>query len=248
MPSRHSPAVDGHTEAFRVKMADRGGFMNMPRWSRLWSGPRFLSFVLGLTIGLALAFPFAAPLIGTKIPEAAATLWGSALGAIAAVAGALLVAKEVQASQRRNAAGLVVKMVRPSLFFLEELCDVYGAPSKRQDYTEIDQEPDVLPPERWGKVRSSVKTLLEEYELLQRKLHRVDAAINGLGPEDLSLVLNLEAALAGMVDSVKVLEKRAMEPGLSVYPGHASWSQRFALLVFLSQLKDLVGALRVSSE
>jgi hypothetical protein len=186
----------------------------------------------GIAIGVLVAFPLAAPLMGGKILEPVATLWGSALGAIAAVSGALWVAERQASQQRKNATALVRAMLHPVAFHLEELKDRYG-PASQPHPPENDEEPYVLAPEDWSKILSLAETVIERHIEFERKIHRVEAALNLLGPTEMEVFFELEAELKSAISvAVRPLRQRASEPGLRMYSGHASWSIRFALGIF----------------
>ncbi|WP_421955637.1 hypothetical protein [Polaromonas sp.] len=174
--------------------------------------------------------------MGSVIPESAATLWGSALGAIVAIAGAQWVAKEQQRTQRHNAAGLVRESYSRVLFSLDELCYVYGAPTTRADHAENDNEPNPLSCEDWAQIRDFAGVLLENYAHLKSKSHRVDAAVTLLGQEELEAFLFLETEVEAMIELVQKLHEKAREPPVRMYGSPASWSQRFALGIFFNHI------------
>ncbi|MDO9420411.1 MAG: hypothetical protein Q7T66_07105 [Herminiimonas sp.] len=202
--------------------------------------------IIGFGAGILFAFPIAAPILGGVIPDAAATLWGSALGAVMAVAGALWVAERSSKEQQRKATALVLEMVRPIAFFLDELRGVYGYPVDRDDHAENDKEPDPLTPDDWSEVRDAIETLTDQHRSLLNKLHRVDAVLNNLAPSDLATYFYLESEIEGLMESVAILREEASQPGISFYSAPASWGGRFALTLFAKHIDEYIKKLEVS--
>lgn len=203
--------------------------------------------ICGVAIGILVAFPLAAPLMGGKILEPVATLWGSALGAIAAVSGALWVAERQVSQQRRNAAALVYSLLHGVSFALQELHEVYGPP-QRAHPDPTDEEPDVFTPDDWSAVADHAKAVMDEYDALKRRIHRLEAALNMLGPREMETVFFLESEIENAVrDSVGSLLKRSSETGLRFYPGHPSWGARFALMVFNGHVQEYMSQLQKAS-
>lgn len=208
-------------------------------------GPNLWVLVAGVGGGMLLALPFSAPVMGAVLPDAAATLWGAALGAAIAVAGAMWAAQAVERRKKQDAVALIVAMVGPIAFFLDELASVYGPPSSSHP-TDTDQEPDVLDPSDWQQVHSSATHLLGRIDLLARRTHRIDAVLAVLGVEALDAYFSFETELEAVVEIAKNVEKEASKPGLRLYPQHPRWSVRFALRVHNSHITESLGKLRLA--
>jgi hypothetical protein len=205
------------------------------------------ALIVGFGIGVLAAFPFAAPVIGSVIPESAATLWGSALGALIAVGGAFWVSDHSQRAIRRNAAAIVLEVVDATVSWLEDLSNAYGHPVAREDAAEHDDEPDILTPENWNSVRASVDAVFAEYGAMNKKMHRVEGVITMLGLEELRSYLALELELELAMSVAESIRKRASERGLHFYPGPASWSARSFLFESVRNLQPHLETLRMAS-
>lgn len=198
-------------------------------------------------VGALIAFPIVAQFFAAKLLEPVASLWGSALGAWAAIAGAFWVADRQASQQRRSAAALVHAMFHPLVFHLDELAFFYGAPTSPHP-RENDEEPDLLDPEQWASVRLSASLVKAEYEKLKQRMHRVEAVLHLLGPDEMRSVFDLESELAEQIPQVVArLHARASETGLAFYPGPASCSQRFVLAVFLNHVRKPMSQLLAAS-
>lgn len=208
-------------------------------------GAALWPLVVGLGGGMLLALPFAAPVVGAVLPEAAATLWGAALGAAMAVAGAMWAAQAAERRKRQDAVALIVAMVEPIAFFLDELAFVYGPPS-RPHPSDTDQEPDVLDPSGWQQVKNSATHLLERIDLLAKRTHRIDAVLAVLGAEALEAYFFFETELEAVVEIARTVEGEASQPGLKLYPQHPKWSVRFALRVHKNHIDASLGKLRMA--
>lgn len=181
---------------------------------------------------MLIAFPLAAPVFDGTILEPVATTWGSALGAIAAVAGAYWVAGWQASQQRRTAAALVHTLFYPVTVALNDLSRAYGPPS-RAERGESDAEPDVLSAEDWRNINRHAKRVVDLYGIFKSRIHRYEAALNLLSASSLVIALDLETELEEVIqDVVKSLAPRsAGEPiqGRTFYGEPAHWSIRFEL-------------------
>ena len=186
--------------------------------------------LVGFCGGMLFAFPFAAPVLGAVLPESVATLWGAALGAAMAVAGATWAANASDRRRRQDAVALILAMLEPIAFFLDELAGAYGAPSTPHP-GDNDQEPDVLQPDDWQEVRDSANHLLRRIDLLSKRNHRIDAVLALLGSDALDAYFSFETELEAVIEVARKVEEEASAPGLTLYPQHPRWSVRFALCV-----------------
>lgn len=69
--------------------------------------------VCGLAGGALISMPFTAPLFGAVLPDAAATMWGAALGALFAVGGAFWLQEHAHQSQRREFGEAIDAIIEP---------------------------------------------------------------------------------------------------------------------------------------
>lgn len=151
------------------------------------------AFICGAAVGVLIAFPLAAPVFDGKILEPVATLWGNALGAMAAVAGAAWVAERQIAQQRKSAAALVQRMFWPTTSALGKLTAAYGPPSQTDSGTDV--EPDVFSPEKWQQVAQQAKLVQEEFVKFNNRIQRYEAGLNLLSAHSLSTAMAMEAEL-----------------------------------------------------
>lgn len=206
------------------------------------------AFVCGGAVGVLIAFPLAAPVFDGKILEPVATMWGSALGAIAAVAGAVWVAERQVAQQRKGAAALVREMFYPTTFALDELAFVYGRPS-RPNKGESDDEPDVLSIEKWREVCDHAGFTLDHFKKFNARIHRYEAGLNLLSAEGLQAALALETELEDVIENV-VTGLRHPPMTYEAANGRAepmaqapTWSSRFSLMVSNGHVQDYLARL-----
>jgi hypothetical protein len=197
-------------------------------------------------IGVLFVFPVVAQLLDTKLIEPIATLWGSALGAIAAVAGAFWVADRQATQQRRSAAALVRAMFLPVAFALDQLNMAYGAPS-RPDRGDSNDEPDILSPEEWSNIFEHAGFVMDYYKDFQSKIHRYEAGLNLLSASSLRTALALESELDGGIHrAVGPLLLRG-DPGVNgaylFYPGHPTWSSRMELTLLNQDVQNYMARL-----
>ncbi|QOY95609.1 hypothetical protein IM543_07085 [Massilia sp. UMI-21] len=140
---------------------------------------------------MAIAFPLAAPFWSANIPDPVATLWGNALGAAAAVAGAAWVADRQARSQQRSAAGLIHTIIQPVANELGKIVNIYGRPSATG--TGDDQEQDVLDYPQWVDLRARYFELRKHYDGLTQNMKRIEPVFSNLGPGEMQVVLQLDA-------------------------------------------------------
>lgn len=194
------------------------------------------AFICGTSVGVLAAFPLAAPLFDGKILEPVATMWGSALGAMAAVAGALWVADRQATQQQRSAAALVRAMLHPVAFSLDELNMVYGPPS-RPHRGETNDEPDILSGDEWVNVCEHAQFVIDHYKDFQSKIHRFETGLNLLSASGLQAALTIESELdEGINRAVGPLVignglDPIYGPGHGFGPGAPTWTSRFAITV-----------------
>lgn len=200
--------------------------------------------LLGVCVGALLTFPFAAPIFGAKLPETAATLWGAALGSMLAVFGALMVSAIAEKNKRKDAVALILEMVEPIAFYLEALRKNYGLPTHREDYLDVDREPDLLDPINWFHIKSDAKNILTRIELLQTRTHRIDAVLPILGADVLDAYFDVETSLEVIQRNVEKIQDRAKRDYVQLYPDHPSWSQRWLLDLHATDIRTSVNKLR----
>lgn len=206
------------------------------------------AFVCGGAVGVLIAFPLAAPVFDGHILEPVATLWGNALGAAAAVAGAAWVAERQVAQQQRSAAALVRQLFHPTAFALNELAFIYGPPS-RPHRGDSDEEPETFDPEKWREVASHAGFVLDHYEKFRNKIHRYEAGLSLLSADSLGTALALETELEDAVrDAVTRLRTPPQEYDLvsssvTYRSEPPTWSRRFALATFNRHVQDYMAKL-----
>jgi hypothetical protein len=174
---------------------------------------------------LSMAALLGAPFLGSKVVESAATLIGSALGAIAAVAGAMWVAERQTAQQGRTAAAMVHALCYPVSTALNQLTALYGPPS-RPERGENNTEPDTLSADEWRSINVQAGLTLKMYEIFSSKIHHYEAALNMLSAQSLHIALDLEAGLEEAIrDAVRPLALGS-DRGISFFGGPAHWTSR----------------------
>jgi hypothetical protein len=187
-----------------------------------------------IAIGVLIAFPVVAQLIGGKLLEPVAALWGSALGAWSAVAGAFWVADRQASQQQRRAAALVHAMLQPVTFALFQLTMVYRARSLAHRGGS-NEEPDILTPEEWKNVRDQAGVVFSHYENFKNKIHRYEAGLSLLSASSLQTALAVEAELEDAIrDAVRPLafgSESSIGDARLFYAGPVHHSTHFALMV-----------------
>lgn len=205
--------------------------------------------ITSAAIGILIIFPWLAYFLETKLLESVATLWGSALGAIAAVAGAFWVADRQAAQQKRSSATLVREMFHPVAFALDELAFIYGPPSRPQKGNS-DDEPDIFNLEKWQDIADYAGFVTQNYKKFIERIHRYEAGLNLLSAEGLQAALALETEIEDIIrDVITPLSVRLPDRDATYYPEEfeakaASWGTRFALSVSNRHVHDHMAVLR----
>jgi hypothetical protein len=202
------------------------------------------SFGAGLGLGVGIAFPLAAPVFGAVIPDSTATLWGSALGAMVAIAGAFWVAGSAQRSAQKTAASLVLALIEPLSFALGELQDAYGLPTTRKRGQQ-DSEQAALSLQDLSDVRAAVAFVTDRHRVITANRNRIDAILPSLGPVGVSALFNLEMEMEPTMDVVRLVLSEADRPETRLYGAHASHNLRFALKVHREHIDGYIAALRL---
>jgi len=178
-----------------------------------------------------------------KLPDPFATLWGSALGAMAAVAGAMWVAERQATLQRRNAASLVLAMFYPTVWAIHDLTNLYGMPS-REVCGDHDDEPDTFSREQWEEIHHQADRVFDNYNEFIRKIHRYESALNLLSPNSLLLSFSLETTLDSSLQRVVSALKFGHNQGVYGEPifiaQSPTWSTRHALMTLDRDIQDLI--------
>lgn len=182
-------------------------------------------FLIGLGIGVLVAFPLAAPIIGSVIPDGASTMWGSALGASITVAGAYLVAEYQLKKQRRSAASLMYSIFSDPVYKLTQLMETYGSPSSTVRPHE-GYEPADLTKQHWTVVIEAAKDFLKSHEISLQQSRRIDSALNALGPKELFSLFSLEAELKSTHEVVAKLLESAIRASRHDPSFPAEWDLR----------------------
>jgi len=78
-------------------------------------------------------------------------------------------------------------------------------------------------------------------------MHRVDAVLNNLAPEDLFIYFDLESEIESLMESIERLANEASTPGNAFYEGRASWARRFSLMIFADHIGKGIAQLEVSN-
>lgn len=165
--------------------------MRSVRWL---DGHAYAWIFIGFGTGVLVAFPLAAPILGSVIPEGVATLWGSALGALIAVAGAYLVVSFQIRTQRRVAASLVYGAFSGAVHDLKDLASKLGEPSSEEEPA-TGEEPTPLSRHSWILIEADARAFLKSRQVAIGQQRRIDAALNFLGPEELFGLFALESEL-----------------------------------------------------
>jgi hypothetical protein len=197
--------------------------------------------VSGICIGILLAFPLAAPLMGGKILEPVATLWGNALGAVGAIAAAIWAADRASNLQRRQGASLILMFVGPVARELEKLTAFYKNVAPIQD--------DELQPHNVLD-HATAKILLElchpvsdAYRKFGKSGARIEGVLNFLGPHEMDIFFGLEAELETMSYVVGGLTHHAATSENQSLGHTPSTGLRTRLIKTTSQIRQYVSAL-----
>lgn len=198
---------------------------------RFFKGPRASSaawLLAGVAGGILVAFPLAAPVVGSVIPEGASTMWGSALGAIIAVTGAYLVAGYQFNEQRRSAASLMYGIFSEPVYKLTHLMETFGLPSSTVRPNE-GYEPVEITREQWTLVIDAANDFRKSHASALQQSHRIDSALNVLRPTELFSVFSLELELKGTNEVVTKL----LEDAIRAHRHHPScpveWDSRVSI-------------------
>lgn len=201
----------------------------MPRKYKLTRDARWAAMA-SIGIGALIAFPIAMHLFGGDRIEIT-SLWGSVLGAWSGIAGAFWVADRQASRQQRSAAALVKEMLYPVTSALNELCAMYGPPS-RANRGESNDEPDLLSADEWAGVCNQAGFVKSEYKTFQSKIHRFETGLNLLSARSLQTALTIESELENRILSVAGLLNYGngvdplYGPGHGFQAGHPTWSSR----------------------
>ena len=154
------------------------------------------AFICGVSVGVLVAFPLAAPLFGGKILEGVATLWGNALGAIGAVAAAIWAGDRSANLQQRQGAGLIFAFVDPVAQDLAKLTALYIQIAPADD---SEAQPSHLPDlPTTHEIAHLGHAVNGTYRSFQKATHRVENAFGHLGPVEMHVFLDLESELERM--------------------------------------------------
>jgi hypothetical protein len=199
-------------------------------------------------IGALIAFPIAIYLFGGKLVDIT-SLFGSVLSAWSGIAGAFWVADRHATRQQRSAAALVREMLRPVTSALQELCTIYGPPS-RPDEGGSNNEPDVLSADEWLSVWDQAGLVKTEYRDFQRKIHRFETGLNLLSAHGLKIALTIESELEDRIPravgplNISNGEDPVYGPGHGPFQaGPPTWSSRNALNALNREIQKLMAQL-----
>lgn len=196
---------------------------------------------------ISIAVLLSAQSVSNQMSDGTATLWGSALGAAAAVAGAAWASDRQARIQRRNASALVHTVFEPVATEIHGVARRYGAPSNSQP--DGDQEPDAIHPEGWKDIRSRIEELDKRWARLRENLKRMESALNLLGPSEMQIVLRLESELETLMgNEIAILRSDSSQPGVQLYPQFARWSLRFRLQAYDILILRYMDKLRTASK
>lgn len=199
-----------------------------------------------LVSAISIAVLLGVPSISNQMSDATATLWGSALGAAAAVAGAAWASDRQTRIQRRNAAALVHTVFEPLATEIHRVVRRYGTPSNSEPVG--DQEPDAIHPADWKEIRSRIEEIDKRSARLRENLQRTESALNLLGPSEMQIVLRLESELAPLMDNeIATLRSDSSQPGVQLYPQFARWSLRYRLQAYDLLIQQCMEKLHAAS-
>jgi len=199
-------------------------------------------------IGVLFAFPVVAELLDRKLLDSVATLWGSALGAIAAVSGAFWVADRQVAQQRKMAAALVRRMFYPTVFALNQLASLYGPPSRPYG-SDTDLEADIFSAEKWQNIADHAKFVIDSHNVFVARIHRYEAVLNLLSADSLGTALALETELENAIsDAVTPLKVRPhrfslINDEMEYLDQAPTWGSRQNLAVFNANVSHYIAEL-----
>ena len=193
-----------------------------------------------MALGILVAFPLAAPIFDAKIPDGAATLWGAALGAVIAIGGSFWVADRAQHSQQKSAVALFFSIVEPSVFLFQDMVYEHGRPSVRSGAQEEDREPDLLDGEKCRQLMISTQAFVREYQVVQKRVARIDSSLHSLGTRKLQIFLALEVELDFAYGSASQLLYQIRESRESMSPMYASRKLRSEMAEHAEQLNELL--------
>ncbi|MGO0792774.1 hypothetical protein ACTOWA_23210 [Herbaspirillum seropedicae] len=197
-------------------------------------------FLVGVALGILVAFPLAAPIFDAKIPDGAATLWGAALGAVIAIGGSFWVADRAQHSQQRSAVDLFFSIVDTSVFLFQDIVAEYGRTSFRSDTQEEDREPDLLDEEKCRHIMISTQAFVREYQVVQKRVARIDSSLHSLGASKLQIFLALEIEMDFAYGCATRLLSQIRGSMESMSPMHASPELRREMAEHAEQLNELL--------
>ena len=196
--------------------------------------------LVGVALGILVAFPLAAPIFDAKIPDGAATLWGAALGAVIAIGGSFWVADRAQHSEQRSVVDLFFSIVEPSVFLFQDTVEEYGRPSIRSGTQEEDREPDLLDEEKCRRIMTSAQAFAREYQVVQKRVARIDSSLHSLGARKLQIFLALEVEMDFAYGCSSRLLSQIRGSMESMSPMHASPELRSEMAEHAEQLNELL--------
>lgn len=158
------------------------------------------AFICGISVGVLLAFPLAAPLFGGEILEGVATLWGNALGAIGAVAAAIWASDRAATSQQRQAASLITSLISPVADDLQDLTTFYELICAEDNNP--DQPAYVPDQEDLNHLLKLVDSVSISHSRFKKNLHRMEVVVNAFDPSEMSMFLDLEDELLKMKNAL----------------------------------------------
>ncbi len=128
-------------------------------------------------------------------PDAAATLWGSSWGRYCGGMEEMWAAKVAERAEKTGRARVDSRNGRSDIFFPEELCGLYGYPSNGSDGPDSDEESDKLTLTIGTRLKRPQNILLGRINLLNGRVHRIDAVLAVLGADALEAYFSLETEL-----------------------------------------------------
>ncbi|TWI69018.1 hypothetical protein IP91_00083 [Pseudoduganella lurida] len=185
-----------------------------------------------ISLTMLAAFPIIAQRLGEKLYEPVATLWGSALGALAGVAGAFWIADRQTSVQRRGAARLVREMFFPVTHAISEVVGVLGRPERPNCY-DGDDEPQIFEPEKWREVADQAGFVVARYTVFRGRIHRYEAGLSLLSANALTAAFELETqledAINGSISRLLIVPHEYSRGEHVPIAKSPSWSVRFIL-------------------
>jgi len=131
-----------------------------------------------------------------------------------AVAGSMLAVRFQEDRRRRDALALIVEMVQPIAFHLDELSGFYGLAGQANN----GQEPEVITSCDWNEVRDAAAHLLGRIELIHKRTNRIDSVLPALGANWLKAYFWFETELEAIEEISKRVLNEASQPGAKMYP------------------------------